>query len=83
MADLFHIIEDSFAIVYCAGVYKQSKLYRRGGHIYAAHGGGFIRLMGGNTTSHPKARWQEIETTDKNLVVPASGSYATPKWKVK
>jgi len=45
MIDLFHLIEDAFAIVRKPkGVYVQAKLYHRAGVVYVAYGSGFVRL---------------------------------------
>lgn len=60
---LFHVIEDSFVIlVGKRGVYRQVKLYRRGGDLYAGASGGFVRLMAGGGTSAPDTRWDGMET---------------------
>jgi hypothetical protein len=50
---LFHIIEDAQVILYSRGVYKQAKLYLRAGQVYAAWGGGYIRMLGGRNTTKP------------------------------
>lgn len=43
--ELFHEIPDAQAIIRCGGgVYKQVKLYRRGGHTYVGARGGFVRI---------------------------------------
>ncbi len=57
----FHIIEEGAAIVYNRGVYRQVKIYHRDGVLYAAHGGGFVRLYKGGGTSHPKMLWRDID----------------------
>lgn len=44
--NLFHIIEDAHVILLSKGVYKQSKVYRRGDRLFAGYGAGFIRLGG-------------------------------------
>ncbi len=41
---LFHIIEDSFAIIRCKGVWKQVKLFHKNGKLFAQYGNGFIKL---------------------------------------
>jgi hypothetical protein len=67
--DRFHVIDDAAVIIRSkGGVYKQAKVYRRGSDLYAAHAGGFIRLMGGRGTSHPSVSWDEIEAGDEVTV---------------
>lgn len=80
-ANLFHVIEGAQAILLSGGVFKQVKIYRRGKHIYAAHGGGFIRLENFNGTSHPRTTWREIDAGD-NEHIEIDGNNA-PKWKGK
>lgn len=53
MNDLFHIIEDAYAILLHKGVYHQRKVYWRGDRLFAAWGSGFIRIGGHRTTSCP------------------------------
>lgn len=53
----FHEIADACAIVVSkAGVYRQTKVFRRGDEIYASHGQGFIRLYDNGGTSLPTTR---------------------------
>lgn len=66
--DLFEVIEDAVAIArYPKGVYKQTKVYRRGDRRYIPHGGGFIRITSkfGDTwgTSHPDIKVEAIDGT--------------------
>lgn len=60
---LFSAIDDKQAVIRNTknGVFKQAKLYERGGEIYAAFSGGFIRLMNEGRTSHPNVKWDDIE----------------------
>lgn len=56
--ELFHEIPDELAIIRLrGGVYKQTKLYRRGDMMFAGAAGGFVRILPkfGDTwgTSHP------------------------------
>ncbi len=56
--ELFHEIPDELAIIRLrGGVYKQTKLYRRGDTIFVGAAGGFVRVLHkfGDTwgTSHP------------------------------
>lgn len=43
-AELFHKLEDAYAILQRNGLYKQVPLYIRGKYIYAGWAGGFVRL---------------------------------------
>lgn len=58
----FTIIPEGQAIVHGRGVYRQVPIYERGGHVYAKHGGGFIRLTQGGSTSAPNIRWADVDT---------------------
>lgn len=64
--DLFTVIEDGVAIVRAPkGVFKQVKVYSRGGRVFVPHAGGFIRVCAkfGDTfvTSHPDIKVMEME----------------------
>jgi hypothetical protein len=64
--NLFSVIDDGVAIIRCAnGVFKQAKVYHRGGRVYVAHGGGFVRVCaafnGTFGTSHPNVKVVELE----------------------
>ena len=41
---MFSLIEDGYAVLRKGGIYKPTKIYVRSQYLYAAHGGGFIRL---------------------------------------
>lgn len=69
----FSELPDAQAIVFSGGVYRQVKLCERGGKLYAAHGTGWIRLLGSSITSHPKVRWYEAEVEGREVVETASG----------
>ena len=56
----FHEIEDGAAILASKGVYKQVKLFKRAGELYAQYGGGFIRLYE-KGTSLPSIRLEDYE----------------------
>lgn len=60
----FHVIDDGQVVLRSKGVYRQAKVYRRGEDIYAAYGGGFIRLHGHNGTSAPSVSWLDIKADD-------------------
>lgn len=62
--DLFHVIEDVQIITRSKGVYKQTKVYRRGDKLYAGHGSGFIMLRANGGTSHPDVAWVELDAND-------------------
>lgn len=58
----FTLIEDAAVILLGKkGVYRQAKLYRRADKIYAAYGGGYIRLLQGGSTTNPDVRYQDFE----------------------
>lgn len=61
MADLFHILNDAQIVLRAKGVFYQRKLYKRGDRLYAGHGGGFIRIGGGDSTSCPGISWESID----------------------
>lgn len=70
--DLFTIVEDGIAIVRAPkGVFKQTKVYTRGGRVFVPHAGGFIRVCaafnGQHVTSHPDIRVVEIEAPGLEL----------------
>ena len=57
----FHIIQGAEVVLRQKGVYRQSKVYQRGPHLYAALGGGFVKLystaMG---TSRPDVSYEDL-----------------------
>lgn len=57
----FHVIDDAAVILRSRGVYRQTKVYRRGDALYAGYGGGFLRLCGNSGTSRPDVSWDEID----------------------
>lgn len=61
MKDLFHIIEDAQVILRSKGTFFQKKVYRRGNRIYAAYGGGFIRLGGRDATSNSNVSYESLD----------------------
>ena len=54
---LFSEISDAQVILRSKGVYRQVKLFRRGEHVYAAWGSGFIRLLKHSGTTVPTVTW--------------------------
>lgn len=58
----FHEIVDGAAILVSKqGVYRQVKVFSRGGEIYAGHGTGFIRLFRSGGTSTPHIRYAGLD----------------------
>lgn len=75
----FTIIEDAAVILLGKkGIYRQAKVYRRDGKIYAAYGGGFIRLIQGGSTTNPDIRYQDFEGDGIELSVTSK----TPLYRV-
>lgn len=79
---LFHCVDDAFVILRRKGVYRQSKVYARGDHLYAGYGAGFVRLMRSGT-SHPDVSWEDL-TENPRIKVSRSGEimYSQPALKV-
>ena len=57
----FSKIENAFVLLKTAGVYRQADLYRRGEHLFAKAGAGYIRLGISGETSAPRTHWLEID----------------------
>jgi len=79
--ELFHLIDDGIAIVRAPrGVYKQTKVYRRGSSVYIGHGVGFLRICAPFDnrygTSHPDFKVEELEGAG---IVMAKGK--APEWE--
>lgn len=71
--ELFHEIPDELAIIRLrAGVYKQTKLYRRGDLIFVGASGGYLRVLPkfGDTwgTSHPNTTVIAMNDTIARMV---------------
>lgn len=62
--NFFQPIEGEAAVLVTKGVYKQVPLYRRGGHLYAKHGAGFVRLMADGATTAPSVRLETISVSE-------------------
>jgi hypothetical protein len=78
--EMFHQIEDGVAVIRAPkGVYRQSKVYRRGSRIYVQYGSGYVRVTAkfGDTwgTSHPDVRVEDIEGEG---LITATGE---PRWE--
>lgn len=57
----FSHVENAFVLLKTSGVYFQTDLYRRGEHLFAKVGAGYIRLGISGETSKPKTHWLEID----------------------
>lgn len=73
----FHVIEEGVAVIIARGVYRQVKVFRRGGDVYAAYGAGYLKLFGFRGTSHPKISWIDIEADGVKL----AKNNGTPVWE--
>jgi hypothetical protein len=77
MVELFSLLEDGVAILRVkSGVYKQTKVYRRGQHIYVQASGGFVRVVPHRLgesfgTSHPDIKVLDLEAP--GVLVTAKG----------
>jgi hypothetical protein len=65
MSILFTVTEDQIILRTAKGIYKQTKIARRGQYAYAQIGGGFVMLYANGTTSHPTIQWIELEAEKK------------------
>lgn len=59
--NLFHVVDDGFAILRSRGVYRQAKLYRRGNNLYAGFGAGFVKLHVHGGTTAPNVSWIDVD----------------------
>ena len=58
----FHEIPDGAVILRGkGGVYRQARVFRRGHDVFAAHGGGFVRLLRHSGTTVPSVTWIDLE----------------------
>ncbi len=57
----FHVIPDAAVITLTKSVYRQAKVYQRGGALFMGQGNGFVRLYADGLTGVPDIRWDEIE----------------------
>ncbi len=78
--ELFTIIEDAAAIVRGnGGVFKQSKVYHRGGRVFVGHSGGFLRVTArfGDTwgTSNPNVKVVDMSGDIQGLSIEGE-----PRW---
>lgn len=51
--ELFKKIDSFVAVTRSKGVYRQVDVYARGGFMYIAHRGGFLRVFGDGKTTRP------------------------------
>jgi len=78
--ELFHEIPDAEAIIrQRGGIFKQAKVYRRGGKLYIGASGGYVRLTAkfGDTwgTSNPN-----ISVVDISQGIPGMFVTGEPRW---
>lgn len=71
----FSDVPEGQAVTLSSGVYRQVKLSVRDGKLYAAYGGGWVRLSQGGATSHQKVRWHEVDTPNGTWVERAGAVY--------
>lgn len=57
---LFTPITTGVVIIARKGIYRQCEAYHRGDELYAKGYGGFVRMLGGRTTSAPNVSCIEI-----------------------
>lgn len=60
--DFFTVIPEGQGIIQARGIYRQVTLFERKGRVYAKHGGGYVRLNQGGSTSAPNIRWTDLDT---------------------
>lgn len=65
---LFHVIEDAQVVLFSRGVYRQVKLYYRGDELFAAWGGGYVRLGASGGTSRPDVSYLHLDLPDSVTV---------------
>lgn len=79
----FHVIDDAHVILRGKrGIYRQAKVYRRGAHVFAGVGGGFVRLLGRSTTTNPDVSWLELEADGVALGRSGEPVYREPRGAV-
>ena len=66
--EFFTIIPEAQCIIYSNGVYRQAGMYLRGTKVYAKYGAGFVRLIQGGSTTHPKIKWADTYAADGAFV---------------
>lgn len=58
---LFVQSDGDSAVIVAKGVYKQVPIFTRDGLLYAAYGGGYVRLKEDGSTSQPTARLDHLD----------------------
>ena len=72
--ELFHVIDDAFVVLRGKnGIYRQAKIFQRGGELFAGFSGGFIGLRGNGGTTSPVVSWTDISV--EHVALPARGLY--------
>lgn len=78
---VFQEVEQALVITSKGGVYRQGKLFTRGGKAYARHGAGYVKLMQGGGTSIPSMSWLEIDPGESEMT--EGGGYVNLKTTAK
>lgn len=78
----FSEIPEGQAIICTNGVYRQSKIAERDGKLYVKYGAGYVRMLQGGGTSHPKARWFEIDAGEGSYSEKQGYVYYAPAMSV-
>lgn len=79
----FHILDDAAVILRSKGVFRQAKVFRRGGELYASHGSGFIKLYASGGTSHPNVSWDAMDTCGYHYVTGRVGALTLEGAKIE
>lgn len=58
---MFTVIPDAMAVTCQNGVFRQVKVFKYRGLLFAQHGSGYIYLYHNDSTSHPTVRLDDIE----------------------
>lgn len=70
---MFHVIQDAFCVVRNGkGVFKQTKVYLRHGHLYINLSGGFVALRADGEVSTPNYSYDELVLPDGMVPVKAT-----------
>lgn len=70
---LFQKVEGDAAILSAGGVYKQVDVYIRNGLVFAAYGGGYVKLFADGSTSKAKLRLDTLSADSITLHKTALG----------
>lgn len=78
--NLFHEIADAQVVLRSKGVFKQAKLFRRGEHVYAAYGSGYIRLLRHSGTTVPTVSWDVDSLFDPGVALMLRNGVPSCAW---